>query len=262
MPDDFTAHDPKERDDTITVLGCGEAFDDSLPNTSLLLRADGNVLLMDCGYLVPQRVWKELGNGENLHGIWISHLHADHAMGLPALLTRMWEEGRTEPLAILGQRGTAGKVLGLLEAGYPSMGERLRFPIEEVAVEPPEAIGWRGMELESAETIHGLRNLAVRVSSSRGGVVAYSGDGAPTEESAALGRGAHWFHECFTDRGRIPGHASLEDLLELMPRVAPSSLQIVHVSRRYRDAVAERVRECGERLWPLSLPHPGDIISL
>ena len=60
----------------ITFLGVGEAFDERLPNTSILVQTgseDGGVtLLLDCGYSVPPRFW-ELGlETDNLDGIWIA----------------------------------------------------------------------------------------------------------------------------------------------------------------------------------------------
>ena len=41
----------------VEVLGCGEAFDETLPNTSLLVNTGALKMLLDCGYSVPQRFW-------------------------------------------------------------------------------------------------------------------------------------------------------------------------------------------------------------
>lgn len=262
MQDDLQATGPQELGDSLTVLGCGEAFDEAYPNTSLLLRTRSANLLLDCGFSVPPLVWRELGSGEPLHGIWLSHLHADHAIGLPALLVRMWEEGRTDPLRILGPRGIAEAAGGLLETGYPGFSSRLRFPLEELAVEPGGAVEWRGLSLESAPTNHGLPNLALRVGIMGGTRVAYSGDGAPTAESASLGRGAHWIHECFSREKVAGGHASLGDLLDLLPEVVPERLGLVHVSRSGRREVAEAVRRLAGSRPPVELLEPGDRWSL
>ena len=35
------------------VLGCGEAFDNDLFNTSILLRTSAATMLLDCGYSIP-----------------------------------------------------------------------------------------------------------------------------------------------------------------------------------------------------------------
>ena len=80
----------------IILLGVGEAFDEILPNTSMLVRTEYQgkpvTVLFDCGYSVPPRFWQLGLDVETLDGIWISHFHADHAFGLPALLVRLWEE--------------------------------------------------------------------------------------------------------------------------------------------------------------------------
>jgi len=87
----------------IKFLGVGEAFDERYPNNSHVLVANNTNLLVDCGYSVPQQWWK-LGKDANfLDAIYISHKHADHFFGLLVLLMRIWEEGRTKPLAVICQ---------------------------------------------------------------------------------------------------------------------------------------------------------------
>ena len=97
----------------ITVLGCGEAFDDALPNNSYLVRIGGSVLLLDCGYSIPPRLWHFEHDDSAVDLIYISHAHADHYFGLPAVLGRMWEQGRTMPLTILQGHFQAAKAAGL-----------------------------------------------------------------------------------------------------------------------------------------------------
>ena len=83
----------------ITFLGVGEAFDDVLPNNSHLLETSTANILMDCGYSIPQQ-WFNLKKEANfLDAMWLSHKHMDHFAGFPAVLMRMWEEGRTKPLS-------------------------------------------------------------------------------------------------------------------------------------------------------------------
>ena len=42
----------------VTVLGVGEAFDPTYPNTSVLVEAAGFALLVDCGHSVPPSLWR------------------------------------------------------------------------------------------------------------------------------------------------------------------------------------------------------------
>jgi ribonuclease Z len=102
----------------VTVLGCGEAFDERFTNTSLLLRAERKAILLDCGYSAPAPLWNALADPDGLDLIYISHQHADHCFGLPAVLGRMWEEGRRKPLVILSQPPVLGRIRELMDAGY------------------------------------------------------------------------------------------------------------------------------------------------
>ena len=117
----------------ITFLGVGEAFDERMPNTSMLVRTDIEgepvTVLLDCGYSVPPKLWQQKMQPDTLDGIWISHFHADHAFGLPALLVRFWEEKRKEELCFLGQKGIESFVLKCLDLAYPKFYSRLGFSL-------------------------------------------------------------------------------------------------------------------------------------
>lgn len=83
------------------------------PLSSLLMRADGALILFDCGE-GTQTVWRSYGWGfKRLSAICLTHLHADHVAGLPGLFHTVANSGRTEPLTIYGPAGTATVVAGL-----------------------------------------------------------------------------------------------------------------------------------------------------
>ncbi|MCX6722879.1 MAG: MBL fold metallo-hydrolase [Candidatus Staskawiczbacteria bacterium] len=84
----------------IIFLGVGEAFDENLPNNSQLIITDKTKLLLDCGFTVPPQLWKYNPDYNFLDAIYISHQHADHYFGLPAILLRMWEGGREKDLLL------------------------------------------------------------------------------------------------------------------------------------------------------------------
>jgi len=90
----------------IALVGCGGMM--PLPNrylSSLLLRFEGRMLLIDCGE-GTQVSAKQVGWGvKNLDCICLTHFHADHVAGLPGLLLTIGGSGREEPITIVGPPG-------------------------------------------------------------------------------------------------------------------------------------------------------------
>ncbi|MCC8098157.1 MAG: ribonuclease Z [Eubacterium sp.] len=98
----------------IALLGTGGMM--PLPNrwlTSLLVRLNGRMILLDCGE-GTQVTAKLMGWGFiNIDVILITHFHADHISGLPGMLLMIGNSGRTEPLKIIGPKGLKAVVGGL-----------------------------------------------------------------------------------------------------------------------------------------------------
>lgn len=108
----------------VCLLGTGGMV--PLPDrwlSSLLLRYNGRMMLIDCGE-GTQIPMKMAGWGfKNLDAILITHYHADHVAGLPGLLLTVANSGRQEPVYLVGPTGLSEVVAGLLtiapELPYP-----------------------------------------------------------------------------------------------------------------------------------------------
>lgn len=99
----------------VCLLGTGGMV--PLPDrwlTSLLLRYNGKMLLIDCGE-GTQIPLKMCGWGfKAIDAILFTHFHADHVAGLPGLLLTLGNSGRTEKLTLVGPPGLEYVVRGLL----------------------------------------------------------------------------------------------------------------------------------------------------
>ena len=115
----------------VCLMGCGG----SIPKpdrwlTSALMRYGGDSLIIDCGE-GTQLAMKEAGFvAGKIALILLTHFHADHVSGLPGMLLSMANEGRTEPVAIAGPKGTARIVSSLcvIAQGLPFQIYIYEFP--------------------------------------------------------------------------------------------------------------------------------------
>jgi ribonuclease BN (tRNA processing enzyme) len=240
----------------VAVLGCGEAFDERYTNTSLLVRVDGKTILLDCGYSAPAPLWNAVADPNEIDLIYISHAHADHCFGLPAVLGRMWEDGRTKPLVILSQPTLLAQLRGSMDSGYPGLAARFQYPIEHREATPGAPQEWEGVEFAFAPTRHSVTNLAIRVEAGAG-KFCYSGDGQFTDESRALFAGADLLvHEAYSFEPS-PIHGDFAGVIGMAAEQNVRRLALVHIQRKVR-------REQGERIRALDavVPEPGDRLVL
>jgi Metal-dependent hydrolases of the beta-lactamase superfamily III len=87
----------------VCLLGCGGMAPLSGRRlTSLMLRQNGKMVLVDCGEGTQIGI-RMLGWGfKAIDALCITHYHADHIAGLPGFLLTLGNSGRTEPFTILG----------------------------------------------------------------------------------------------------------------------------------------------------------------
>ena len=101
--------------------------------SSAVFRYNGRIILTDCGEGTQIAFKSAQYTFKSIDVICITHFHADHISGLPGMLLSMGNEGRTEPVLILGPKGTR-KVVSSLRIIAPD----LPFDIEIAEFENDE----------------------------------------------------------------------------------------------------------------------------
>lgn len=96
----------------VCLLGTGGMM--PLPSrwlTSLLIKYNGRMLLIDCGEgtQIPMKMVK--WGFKSIDAILFTHYHSDHIAGLPGLLLTIGNAGRKEPLTLMGPPGISTKTL-------------------------------------------------------------------------------------------------------------------------------------------------------
>jgi ribonuclease BN (tRNA processing enzyme) len=226
----------------LVFLGIGEAFDKNLPNNSVLVSSKTN-LLLDCGYSVPQQLWKYNNNPDFLDAIFISHRHADHYFGLPPLFTNMYAQNRKKPLTIICEKGLKKIILELLEYGYQGFPEKYEFNINFIEVSSGQEINFNEFVLSFASTTHSASNLAIKVSCNNKSFC-YSGDGMFNQETEALYKNSDLvIHEAYLYDEKIDGHARITDLLDMAVKNNIKCLALTHLNEDFRKKELANVKK-------------------
>lgn len=117
----------------VTLLGTGSP-DPSIVRfgPSTLVEAGTETLLFDAGRGASQRLWQLKIPFRQVTGLFITHLHSDHTVGIPDLWLTGWlpgpHGGRTTPLPVYGPEGTEAMTTSLRQAFQWDISVRTRGP--------------------------------------------------------------------------------------------------------------------------------------
>lgn len=210
----------------------------SRDNTSLVFDAGSVAVLADCGGAAVQRL-RRLGQDPlGLTHAVITHLHVDHAYGLPSLLRQQGILGRQAPLTVVCRPEHVEPLRTLLTV-FRLWERHDLFPLVlkpiDLAV-GAHAFTTGDLRVSTAPNEHGaMPNFAVRVDAAGGPGVVYSSDTQPSEAVIALARGSDTLvHEAtFAERDRGPAryaaHSSAADAGRVAARAGVRRLILTHV---------------------------------
>lgn len=122
--------------------------------SSALIRRGGDRILIDCGEGTQRQLMRSTGLAD-VDVILITHLHADHVLGLPGILKTFGLRDRDRPLTIAGPPGLhrfwreMDRIIGHLD---------YRVDVDELA---DGDIAWEGEDyaIEAVATDHGVPSL-------------------------------------------------------------------------------------------------------
>lgn len=110
----------------VTILGCGSATPTLRHGpTSQLVNHDEHFFLFDCGEGTQLQLRRFNAKFQRINHVFITHLHGDHCLGLPGLLSTMHLLGRTNDLHIYANVALQEAIEVQLRVSY----SKLRFQL-------------------------------------------------------------------------------------------------------------------------------------
>lgn len=134
----------------VTFLGTASSRPTVRRNVSALaVQREGDLYLFDCGE-GTQRQMMRFGVGFTVREIFITHLHADHYLGLAGLLRTLSLQCREQELIVWGPAsGTE-----ILESAAFVGGDRFTFPLQVRELPVDSAIRYDGYSIHAFGTDH------------------------------------------------------------------------------------------------------------
>jgi ribonuclease Z len=122
--------------------------------SATLVRRGGERLLFDCAEGTQRQLLRSDVGLVDLREVFLTHLHADHYLGLPGMLKTFALRGRELPLTVYGPAGLRD-LIGALRRVFG----RLSYPLEIVELRPGERVERDGYALETFPVHHGVAGI-------------------------------------------------------------------------------------------------------
>jgi ribonuclease Z len=136
----------------VTFLGTAASRPTVGRNVSgIAVQREGDLWLWDCGE-GTQRQMMRFQTGFGLRGIFVTHLHADHYVGIIGLLRTLALQGREEPLLVAGPPGSGETLRAAAFLGV----DRIPFPLEIRELEPGQGVSLPGYDIQAFQVRHGI----------------------------------------------------------------------------------------------------------
>lgn len=246
----------------LIMLGTGAGDGGTHRNkSSILLEGHPGALLLDAGEPCAQSI-QSLGlDREFIRGVFISHTHADHVAGLPALLQNKQERGRTIPLPLYLPAHLIEPLEGWLQTlGMPQ--DRLGFPLQISALRAGQSVSHSGISILPFHTTHdcasGRCSFGFVISKGEKRIV-FSGDLGAAEDLEPVLKEPVLYLICELS------HIAPEDLVRVLANAKVEALLLTHIGRQYLDDIRE-IRQMLDNSLPgvknIFLPMDGETFPI
>lgn len=209
----------------ITILGQWGAYPEKNSATAgYLIQSDNTNILLDCGCGVLSKLQNHI-NIEDLHGVVISHYHADHFCDVQSL------QYASKILKVFNKLTHPLKIYGLKVNPYF---EKLNYADSCVGYEitSKSQISIGDFSLCFCNTNHTMPCLSIKVCHGNKSVI-FSGDTAFTNDLIYLSKNADLlmcesslFNE---DKGRVPGHLTAGETGLIAKKAEVKKLLLTHL---------------------------------
>lgn len=214
----------------LVLLGTAAAVPNaSHENTYMVLEGQTGAVLIDCAGSPIGRLEQAGVAHARLTAVIVTHIHPDHAYGLPLLLMGLWLLGRSDALSVHALDTVAARLRAVMDAyewhEWPRFYPVTFEPIDERA--GALVLDNDDFHITAARNRHMVPTVALRIENKRNGrVTAYSSDTAPSQEVVALARNADLLlHEA---AGATPGHSSAAMAGQVAGQAGAKKLVLVH----------------------------------
>lgn len=255
------------------MLGTGTPLPDpqrSGPSTAIVV--NGTPYIVDAGTGVVRRAAAARDKGvkalepTNLRIAFLTHLHADHSLGLPDLILTPWIMGRKEPLELYGPVGTrdmVGRILEAYDADIQTRTEGLEhsnrtgYKVNVHEITPGVVYNDARVTVKAFNAYHGSpKNTFGYRFETPGRVIVISGDATPKSDVLQNCSGCDvLIHEVYTQASfdrvspewkqyREAFHTSTRQLAEIANKAKPKLLVLYHRANPGCDQA--RTQECRE----------------
>ena len=224
---------------------------------SLAIVVNGTAYLVDAGTGIVRRAAaaaRKTGQSAleapNLRFAFVTHLHSDHTIGLPDLITTPWIMGRTRPLELYGPPGISQMARHIREAYKEDNNIRIKglergnetgSEVNVYDVKPGKIFSDSNVTVTAFPMKHGSwKNAYGYKFETPDRVIVVGGDGSPSETIAENCNGCDvLIHEVYTQLGYAKSnanwqkyvtsfHTSTKELADLANRAKPKTLILYH----------------------------------